>query len=418
MKTAALRVGAAICAFGGSIKPQQVPRKCSSIFRPKGASLDESNYARTPMSGIAYEESLRHRYFLSGNHISWEIEENPPVELSDEGHSRRNFIANMNTSSGSYAATGIVGSSLSNHSAERSQRSSTNAMSPALSVVEMSSSGTEPPKMKYRCKLCGQPKQNHNCPYRQSMQRSIGISVHAAVNSYTAHEPGQLAPALSEMNNFISYDSDYGTSETPKAASLPSKTQRHRHTHANITQETPFRPAEAILSPQSSLSTSTPSPETTSPTSAHRQSDLRNSARLSDENGTGYLKRSHSEMEADTVYTACSPFIGAVPLRPEQYRAVTRSKTSEPVGAFQYPPIPISYPERKKLVDTLFILCRQIPNLSDECSSILCDARMRGMWDLAVAELLAQLVVGIYCQEGDRCLDGLQRYLLYLGISC
>jgi hypothetical protein len=74
--------------------------------------------------------------------------------------------------------------------------------------------------------------------------------------------------------------------------------------------------------------------------------------------------------------------------------------------------------ERKKLVDTLFILSRQIPNFCDECSSILCDARMRGMWDLAVAELLAQLVVGIYCQEGDRRLDGLQQYLLYLCISC
>jgi hypothetical protein len=78
----------------------------------------------------------------------------------------------------------------------------------------------------------------------------------------------------------------------------------------------------------------------------------------------------------------------------------------------------MSYFERKKLVDTLFVLCRQIPHLSDECSSILCEARIRGMWDLAVAELLAQLVVGIYCQEGDRRLDGLQLYLLYLGISC
>jgi hypothetical protein len=121
-------------------------------------------------------------------------------------------------------------------------------------------------------------------------------------------------------------------------------------------------------------------------------------------------------MEAETAFSAFSPFIEAVPLRPEQYRAVTSSKIPE--GAFQYPTVPLSYFERKKLVDTLFVLCRHIPNLTDECSSILCDARMRGLWDLAVAEMLAQVVVGIYCQEGDRRLDGLQQYLLYLGISC
>lgn len=409
------RVGSAICAFGGSIKPQRVPRLCASIFRPKEASLDDSNYSRAPMSGMAYGEGLRNRYFLSGNHISWEIEENPPVELSEEDHSRRNFIVNMNTSSGSYPTTGVVGSSSSNQSAERSQWPSTNTLSPALfSVVEMTSSGTEPPKMKYRCKLCGQPKQNHNCRYRQSMQRSIGITVHAAVNSYTAHEPGDLTPALSEMNNFVSYDSDHGESETPKAASLPPRTPRHHRFHMSITPETSFQSAGALLSPQSSLSTRTPSPETTSP--PHRLTEARNSTRQADGNGTSCLKRSHSEMETETALSAFSPFIEAVPLRPEQYRAVTSSKIPE--GAFQYPTVPLSYFERKKLVDTLFVLCRYIPNLTDECSSILCDARMRGLWDLAVAEMLAQVVVAIYCQEDDRRLDGLQQYLIYLGISC
>ena len=43
---------------------------------------------------------------------------------------------------------------------------------------------------------------------------------------------------------------------------------------------------------------------------------------------------------------------------------------------------------------------------------------MKNMWDLAIAELLTQLIVALYCQEGDRCLDGLQNYLLYLGVSC
>ena len=72
----------------------------------------------------------------------------------------------------------------------------------------------------------------------------------------------------------------------------------------------------------------------------------------------------------------------------------------------------------KRLGDTLFAMSQDIPNVYEEVSSILRDARMRGMWDLAVAELLTQLVVGLYCQEGDRRLDGLQQYLLHHGISC
>jgi hypothetical protein len=45
-------------------------------------------------------------------------------------------------------------------------------------------------------------------------------------------------------------------------------------------------------------------------------------------------------------------------------------------------------------------------------------ARENGEWDLAVAELLTQVIIGLYCGEGDTRLDGLQRYLLGLGISC
>lgn len=106
-------------------------------------------------------------------------------------------------------------------------------------------------------------------------------------------------------------------------------------------------------------------------------------------------------------------------LLPEQYRAVTRSnKNPKPVGGYEYPAIELTFEERKKLSDSLFVLSREIPFLTEECSLILSEARAEDLWDLAVAELLTQLVVGLYCQEGDRCLDGLQQYLLYLGISC
>lgn len=394
LSIASRRVGAAICAFGGIIKPEQASKKTASIFRPKGDSSGESINDGKLVSHQSYEERLRSRYILSGNHISWEIEENPPVESSDANQARNSILAQMNTSSGSYVPKDGKSSS------DKAFPSDT--LNPYASVVEMASNGT---KMKYRCKLCGQPKQNHNCPYRQSMQRSLGITVHPAVNSFTAHEPGALAVALSEMNNFVSYDSDYGSSEPLRTAPAPPGTGKHRRTHASVTPDT-FRPG-VLLSPQSSLSARTPSPETTPPG-------------RSDAKGTGARKRSHSEMEteAEVNHDTSVPFIQEIPLRPEQYRAVTSSKNPEPVGAYQYPAVPLTFAERQRLSDTLFVLSRDIPNLTEECSSILTEARSKDMWDLAVAELLTQLVVGLYCQEGDRCLDGLQHYLLYLGISC
>jgi len=40
------------------------------------------------------------------------------------------------------------------------------------------------------------------------------------------------------------------------------------------------------------------------------------------------------------------------------------------------------------------------------------------MWDLAVAELMTQVVIVVHCPDGDTQFDGLRRYLLTLGISC
>ena len=422
-------MGAAICAFGGSIKSTQSPKQNSSIFRPKGDTLeDSSNTHSKSMSGQVYEDRLHSRYFLSRGNISWDVEENPPV-TSDESQTRTNLLVKMNTSSGSYAACkGNTGAALDgsnrvvmetlslNRDNGGSKRSSRDTPSPTYSVVAVMSNGTEPPKMKYRCKLCGQPKQNHSCPYRQSLQRSIGITVHPAVNSYTAHEPGDLTPALSEMNNFVTYDSDYEHMHM-KTPSVPAGATRRHHGHASVTPET-FRPTGALLSPQSSLSTRTPSPETTTPTGTGHPRVARISTERPKGKSKGALKRSHSEMEAETTPILSSPFVSALPLRPEQYRAVTPLKSPEPLGAYQYPAIPLTFEERKRLSDTLFVLTREIPNLTEACGAILNDARARDMWDLAVAELLTQLLVGLFCEEGDSRLDGLQQYLLHLGISC
>jgi hypothetical protein len=113
------------------------------------------------------------------------------------------------------------------------------------------------------------------------------------------------------------------------------------------------------------------------------------------------------------------PLVRSDALLPEQFRAVTPlSKEKGNKTSYQYPPIPLTFAERKRLSDTLFCLSKEIPYMMNECANILRAARGNNDWDLAVAELLTQIVVGLYCSEGDIRLEGLQKYLLALGISC
>ena len=145
-------------------------------------------------------------------------------------------------------------------------------------------------------------------------------------------------------------------------------------------------------------------------------------------------------------------FAPSVTLRPEHYRAVTPFRGEEPgsatststsgsggggdtsasaatavgggssknstAGSYQYPAVPLTFGERKRLSDTLFYLSKEIPNMTADVAAVLRRARERDDWDQAVAELLTQVVVGLYCGEGDSQLDGLQQYLLSLGVSC
>ena len=66
------RVEAAIHAFGGFVKPKQMlPHRPTSIFRLKG-------HRKTPSKEF-YDDRFHDRYFVNDNHISWELEENPPI---------------------------------------------------------------------------------------------------------------------------------------------------------------------------------------------------------------------------------------------------------------------------------------------------------------------------------------------------
>ena len=221
--------------------------------------------------------------------------------------------------------------------------------------------------------------------------------VYPAVNSYTAAEPGTVAPALTKMNNFVSYDSDHGSPQPHYPVIGAHHAGQKPKFPSTITPDS-LRGGTLYHSPQSSLSV---------------QSSEDNMAGAKLEAAIGQ-KRSHSLMVSESS-TQRQTFVESVSLRPEHYRAVTSATDS---GQYRYKAIPLTFAERKRLSDTLFFLSREIPNMTSDCASILRDARKDNEWDTAIAELLTQIVVGLYCGEGDSRLDGLQHYLLALGVSC
>ena len=276
-----------------------------------------------------------------------------------------------------------------------------------------------------RCKLCGQPKQNHNCTFRQSLQRNIGVQVYSAVNAYTACEPGSLAPTLSKMNNFVSYDSTQGT--PPAEENGYPQTADVHHYPSTVTPQS-MREGSGVMvhSPQSSLSTHTQ--EMSPPNSGSHSKDGRYHVHFSHRESMHSDDRNRSQVqvkERHGQHFHLAAFAPSVALRPEHYRAVTpfhgeKSSTSASMngGNYNYPPVPLTFRERKRMSDTLFYFAKEIPNMTSGCAGVLHEAREKNEWDQAVAELLTQVIVGLYCGEGDAQLEGLQQYLLTLGVSC
>eukprot|EP00980_Cylindrotheca_fusiformis_P004727 scaffold1004_cov105-Cylindrotheca_fusiformis.AAC.10 len=317
------RIETAIHAFGGYIKPrQQNLSKRESIFRLK--ANQKSSWKQ------CYEESFHRRYAVNVNHISWEVEQNPPVYTEDTSFSTTRRVTRT--------------ADLNNNS-----------------------NGSD-----------------------------------GAVNAYTASEPGVFAKPLSEMNNFVSYDS----AQNNAAEFTP---QPH------VTPETKARD---IHSSQSSLST-TESVDGGNATSKARPSS-HGYPRQASAQVAGARKRTHSQMYQNGYEDPRSKiFVKPLALRPEHFRAVTPIPKDKRDGSeFQYPPVTLTFRERKRLSDTLFFLSKEIPNMTMPVATSLRVAREKNEWDLSVAELLTQIVVGLYCREGDHRLDGLQDYLIRLGISC
>ena len=116
------RINSALCAFGGSALPRTTSRK--------------TPYQRK------YEQMLPDRYYEDNNRLSWEVEEDPPVEISDEENSTTSRNKLSTCDSTDYSA--------------------------------------------------------------MSLHRNMGVMIYPAINAFVAAEPGIITPALSEMNNFVS----------------------------------------------------------------------------------------------------------------------------------------------------------------------------------------------------------------------
>ena len=494
---------------GASASTAATRTSSSSTKFPAGTSRDQQHSSSKPISPeqARYDGALPTRYYESDNRLSWEFEENPPIgrlpSSSNHGKFWKKKADDKSKSPKKKRRTGVNGESIvaSSKDNDDSKEENKNVIKDDENGDEKDSTDGGSPdskeKTRYRCKLCGQPKTNHVCPYQQSMVRHIGAMVHPAVNAFTAAEPGRLATDLKEMNNLAI------SAAAVEAAKINATMNNSSNNTANSVENSPIRGLPTPDRSSSSSRTGT-NPEGGSPTetatvaaaTAAAQVTPETTARSGngggesasvDENDTGdggppslvvgitspvaaspsnlstpqrgtpgntshagtpaamsssgtpssssHLsknhshtpKRSHSRMMMSHGAAAAAGdqtdllFVEEMELNPEQFRTVTPSKLvddEENTAAFTYPALPLPYAQRKRLSDNLFSLSKEIPQLTDECASVLREARERDLWDLAVAELMTQVVVVVHCHDNDMQFEGLQRYLLTLGFSC
>lgn len=306
------RINSALCAFGGVVIP---PVDSIEIIK----SGHEQKY----------EDSLPDRYYEEENRLSWEIEEDPPVELDYEDGDNKAY----------------------NEQAKK-------------------------------CKSCGSTPCDDNCPKQdESLQRDIGVMVYPAVNAFTAAEPGIMTPALDEMNNFV----DSPSKSTPlKEETMACGKQD---------QSLPLVSPDYVKTPQRSINYA----------------------------GGAWMSNHQSPVNVTPGRDTESPndllFVDTQELLPEQYRIVNNKKRKVSSSRYVYPSLPLPYGQRKRISNAMFAMSKSIPGLTDQCASVLGEARMKDSWDFAVAQLLTQVVVLTHCSAGDSRLDGLSKYLLTLGIA-
>ncbi len=379
VKISKRRLLSAVCLFGGY-------KVNTNICQDKhfDSAITKSH------NELHYEKQLPFRYFENETRLSWDIEENPPVENIRHGSLKVNPTNNV----GRGLSTSVDDDFKQEKTIYSSDDTEQFLAEENASFVEEEGTkrSNESTKAKYRCKLCGQPKQNHTCPYQQSLQRSIGTMSYAALNAFECNEPGKLATTLSEMNNFFNlFDDDQ---IDPSLSNCDS----FGHTVQGLTFDRNLSKMEF-----SSDGNAMPEDHAQSLKSKKRKISILSSFSSSCEGdySNDCLLRTKSEM------------------RPEQYRAVSEdNSSSSSYGSFNYPDLPLTTIQRRCMSDSLYNLSRCNHGLLDEVSNVLDEAQRGPLWDVAVAELLAQVLVIQYCPIGDKTLEGLCRYLLKFGISC
>lgn len=469
---ATCRIESTICALGGYIQrgtdfgvaeadddpSQPMPRttqqsvvvghnsmvdRSYSMFGETNIATHHHNHVGRTMNqhaGLAPRSSPSHdlyislfhqRYFVGGNCVSWEVEESPPIMIpSQEMTIGNDAAATDKTNRSKHDSVRKQHSSKGKGNRQVDQEGNNShsrltVMAEDGNIVDMMIHNNE--KMKYRCKLCGQPKQNHNCPYQQSLQRSIAVMVDPTVHAYTSAEPGVLTPTLSDMNNFVSYVGDDDDDDGIRNGTVDADADVFdSETAARDDQVRP--PTTSKVTPDNVKAGSLQnSPDTSTLSTAYSLCPPPGEARVSklrDHDGgiRRYGSRGRGAKMGDSRTTRPLP-TSTLSLRPEHYRAVSfeltysKSKGAEMNGDYTYQHVPLTFQGRKRLSDTLFFLSKDIPNVLSDVASLLRVAREQDDWDLAVAEILTQVVVGLFCTEGDYQLDGLRTYLLNIGIS-
>ncbi len=387
------RVNSSVCAFGGVIAHRAVSFDTSR--EEVRVEVEEKR---------KYDENLSMRYFMKENCVSWDVELHDVIKPTAKKAKVEKSKA---------AATASPKSTVSKDPLNGPYCAPVTPKSPHASDSTISSKnkeGEKKAKTKYRCKLCGLPKQNHTCAYKKNVVRSIGTQVYPVVNAFVSNEPGLLAPALSEMNNFTSMLSQ-DTSTAP----------------AGHLYRMPYSGYNGPITPDSHWSPTTPgglstmsSSDPGTPRTPH-----------SPYNNNNFRKRDYSIMSRTMTHTSTpggySPhqsrprdamFRETMPITMEQFRTVRVKAAEKVLQPYQYPLVPTPYDQRKEMGDTLFALSKEVPSLADSCASILREARERDEWDQAVAELTTQVLVVLKCEEDDYSLEGLMRHLNGLGIAC
>jgi hypothetical protein len=392
-------------AFGGNMvsenSSQSYSTNLSSIFRNKDDEAPIAQDLKKDPAQIHYEKQMPLRYYENKTRLSWDEEEHPPVEGGVNNEYASNKHANYFHSRSKSNITKAP--SLENEDSHRNLLKITNSRSHGNQ--EDGQNLEETPKTKYRCKLCGQPKQNHTCPYQQSLQRNIGTMSYPALNSYECAEPGKLAPSLADMNNFFNNFEE--TQNQPDSvlsfASFATQSESldcdsFGHAIKNVISEGNTTMKEVCPS----FNDASPSNDFTNSLRGKKRKIVIQSS---------FIKNPSDEFSKDSL------ILDKVEIKPEQYRVVS-SKSKSTNGSYTYPTIPLTYSQRKCMSDSLYNLSKETSGLVDECSRILQEVKESESWDLAVAELITQVLVILHCPIGDKSLEGLQKYLQMVGFSC